>query len=292
MSGIGVRIEMKVEPIYQGQHRISQVYLKQFGYEKSGEWMLSVYEVGKKVTSNVKIIEFTKRVNIFDLPFEEPELKRHFENKSQEIENRYPRIISNIHNQKRISLKDNDILNHFVANILCRSEPFRSFVQLLLKTPETRTKFINEITMFSDDYSELTELLSIFSIENQINIAIGDLMNHLVHIFRSFKKIIIKDYDSKGWQTSDNPVFIDKQGHYEWIIPIESEIYVPLSKNYCLFMFHPKSELNTNPLRNLNQNKINKVGYTTFENIIGRIFKNHHKYMIFSTEIDELDVIN
>ena len=43
--------KMKNELPFQGQHRIPQIYLKQFGYLKNNEWYVSVYEIGKKTTS-------------------------------------------------------------------------------------------------------------------------------------------------------------------------------------------------------------------------------------------------
>lgn len=281
---------MKTEPENQGQHRISQVYLKQFGYKKDDVWMLSIYEAGKKHTSNVEIAEFTKEVNVFDLPFIEPELKRHFENTSNKIETRYPTVISNLHYQKRLTSKDKDVLNHFVANILCRTYPFRTFIDDLLRYPKTRDKFINEMTLFSDDTDQTTELLEQFKINFQLNLAIGTLMNHLVHVFRRFDKVIIKGDEEKGWLTTDSPVFIDKQGHHEWIIPIETEILMPLSKDFCLFMFHPKSEKKSNPLRELKQNRINKVDFNTFEKITKKIIFDYHKYMIFNTLVEDTDV--
>lgn len=281
---------MKEEPTYQGQHRISQVYLRQFGYPSDKPVKLSVYEAGKEITSNVKISDFTKEINVFDLPFTDPELKRHFENTSNIIETRYPVVISNLKHQNLLTSKDKDVLNHFVANILCRTYPFRTFIDNLLRQPDTRDKFINEMTMFSDNSKETKDLLSLFKIDYQLNLAIGTLMNHLVHVFRSFNKVIIKGAENKGWLTTDSPIFHDKQGHHEWIVPIESEFYFPLSKDFCLFMYHPESEKNSNPLRELKPDRVNDVDFETFEEITKKIVFDYDKYLIFNQHIEDTDV--
>lgn len=282
---------MKIEPQYQGQHRVSQVYLKQFGYKKDDAWMLSVYEIGKKHTSNVKISDFTKEVNIFDLPFKQPELKRHFENESGKVENKYPTIISNLHNQKRLTPNDKVILDYFVANILCRTNPFRIYIDDLLRTPDTRKKFINEMTMFSKNTQYINKFLDLFKIDHQLNLAIGALMSHLVYVFSYFDKVIIKSPD-EGWLTTDNPVYIDKHGHTEWIIPLEAEIYMPLSKDFCLFMFHTNSNKESNPLKKLRLDRINSIDFNTFKEISSKIASNQEKYLIFNTEIEETDLMD
>jgi hypothetical protein len=275
---------MKVEPEFQSQHKIPQVYLKEFGYQKDGEWWLSVLKIGSRKTENFRISDFTKEVNVFDLPFKDMELRRHYENLFNKIENRYKTIIKNLWNQKKLIEKDSDYLNHFVANILCRTNPMRFYIFEFLKDVTIREKFINEVTMFSDDKEHTKEVLKIFKAEYQLNIALGTVMNHFVHILRTFNKVIINESEGNGWLTTDSPVHIDKQGREEWLIPIEAEIYFPLSKDFCLFMYHPKSEISTNPLRKLKINKINKVDFSTFNKISRRMTLDFDEYLILNTQ--------
>jgi Protein of unknown function (DUF4238) len=281
---------MKQEPEFQGQHKVSQVYLKQFGYEKDGEYWLSVYKAGEKETENVRISDFTKETNIFDLPFKNSELKRHFENLSNKIETKYRTVISNLHNQKRLTPKDKDVLNHFVANLMCRTNPFRAFIDSLLKHSDTRDKFISEMAMFTNNEAETKEFSNLFKSDSQLNVAIGEVMNHLVHVFRNFEKVIISKQEVEGWLTTDSPVHIDKQDCNAWVIPIEAEIYFPLSTDFCLFMFHPKSEINDNPLRNLVIDKINVVDFETFDTINKKIVFDYDEYLIMNTELEPTDV--
>jgi hypothetical protein len=273
---------LKKHPEIQKQHRLSQVYLKKFGYEENGEWLVSVMKLGSGMTENVRISEFTAEENIFDLPFKDFEIRRHFEALSGRLENDYPRLINNISNQKRLTSKDKDLLNHFVPNILCRTSHFRFFINLLITDMETRKKLLNEITLFKEDDGQTEFLLDILKQETHLNIVVGTLMNHLVYVFQRFKKIILKSPEGFGWLTSDNPVFIDWQGKNEWIMPVEAEIYFPLSKEYCVFLFNEQSELNSNPIRQLNIDKVNQIDFETFDLLANKIARNLDEYLIFS----------
>lgn len=266
----------------QRQHRLSQVYLKKFGYKKNEEWLVSVMKFGSGKTENVKISEFTAEINIFDLPFKDFELRRHFETLSGRLESDYNRLINNIENQKRLIPEDKDLLNHFVPNILCRTTHFRFFINLLIENIETRKKLLNEISIFKKDDGQTELLLDILKPETHLNIVVGSLMNHLVHVFRYFSKVILKSPKGYGWLTSDNPVLIDFQDKNEWILPIESEVYFPLSKEYCLFLFHEDSELKSNPLRNLRKDKINQLDFKTFDGLANVIARNLDEFLIFS----------
>jgi len=277
---------LKKHPEIQRQHRLSQVYLKKFGFEQDGEWIVSVMKLGSGKTKNVKISEFTAEENIFDLPFKDFELRRHFENLSSKLETDYPRLINNLNNQKQLTPKDKDLLNHFVPNMLCRTSHFRFFIDLLIEDMETRKKLLNEITIFQEDNGQTEFLLDILKPETHLNIVVGTLMNHLVYVFAHFKKIILKSPKGYGWLTSDNPVYMDFQNKGEWIIPIEAEVYFPLSKEYCLFLFNEQSELNSNTLRNLKKDKVNQIDFSTFDKLANKIARNLDEYLIFSEKYE------
>jgi hypothetical protein len=133
----------------------------------------------------------------------------------------------------------------------------------------------------------LKEALDNLKTDFHLNMAIGFLMNHLVRVFRVFDFVILKDYGNRGWFTSDNPVILDKRGNHSWVIPLEAEIYFPLSKDYCLFMFHKESQLKTNPLRGFNTNKITQCDEVMHKNICDRTLHNENEYLIHPAEIDK-----
>ncbi len=179
-----------------------------------------------------------------------------------------------------------------VPNILCRTHWFRNFVDSLLRTHDTRQKFLDEITLFSNNSEdkELTKLLELIKIDFQLNFVIGILMNHMVTIFRKFNYVILKSPDNYNWLTSDNPVYMNKQNNLAWIIPLEAEIYFPLSQDFCLFMFHDSSEIQTNKLRKLKSNKINKIDFESFDEITKKVTTNLKDYLIMVGEVESTDI--
>jgi len=273
---------------YQGQHRISQIYLKQFGYQKDDEWYISVWHKSDNHTDNLQVKNFTKETNVFDLPYEDIELRRHFENiSSKELESRYEMVIKSIHNQKNLNTRNKSILFHFVANLICRALPHRDFLNTLLLNADTREIFLEEITTFEEkSLPVLKEALSTLKSEYQLNMVLGQIMNYLAQVFKTFNCVILKDHENKGWFTSDNPINIDKQGNFSYIIPPEAEIYFPLSKDYYLFIFNEESEIKTNPLRKLRKNKINEIDEATHKMLCDKVTWNENRYLIFPTEIE------
>lgn len=275
---------MKKEPKYQGQHKVPQVYLKQFGYNNNGEHLLSVYKVGNKKSENIRIYDFTKETNIFDLTqFTEFEAIRSFENLNGEIENYYRTIVNNLKNQKRLPKKDKHYLIHFVANILCRTDPFRTYIEKLLYFPNTREKLIQEISIFTENSEDIKKALNTFKVEYQLNLALLYVMEHLVNVMKHFKTVIIKGAPKKGCLTTDSPVYLDKYENEGSIINQDTEIYMPISKDFCLFMFHENSNFKTNPLRKLRINKINLISDVHFEEMTKKYILNYNKYLIFNT---------
>ena len=273
---------MKKHPEIQKQHRLSQVYLKKFGFQIDGEWMVSIMELGNRKIQNVKVSEFTAEENIFDLPFTNFDHKRHFETLSGKLENDYNRLVNNIEYQKALTEKDKDLLNNFIANILCRTTYFRSYIKGLIDDVDTRIFFLKEIMMFKNDGGDTEYLLNILKSEIHLNLVIGPLMDHMVHILSHFKKVILKSPKGYGWLTTDNPVYIDNKQKHEWILPIEAELYFPISREYCVFLFHKDSKLNSNPLRNLKLDKVNQIDFELFDKLIYNITRNLDKYLIFS----------
>lgn len=139
---------------------------------------------------------------------------------------------------------------------------------------------------------ELKKILLLVPSEHRLNLAIGNVMNYLVRVLRSFSFSILEAIPDIGWFTTDNPVLIDPQEaanikptEYLYIIPVESEIYLPLSPEYCLFGFHKKSNKQANPLRKVPLNKICKVDEETHDRICKMILGNGREYFIFNQEM-------
>jgi hypothetical protein len=281
-------------PLEQKQHRVSKVYLKQFGYQKDGRWYVSAWEKTKNHTDNFLIDTFTVETNLFDLPFDEVTIKRHFEDMSQKVEDRFPTILNTIKHQQKLIPLHKDWLVHYTANFICRSKPPREYFQFLLDHETGSQLFLEEITMFKpEELEEWKKTLPLIPSEHRLNLAIGTIMNYLVTVLRSFSFAILTGDPSKGWFTSDNPIYIDPQeedkpkDEYLYIVPINSEIYFPLSPDYCLFAFHKNADKKTNPLRQLATDKLHRVGDEIHDKICKLIAGNGHQYFILNTETEK-----
>lgn len=225
-------------------------------------------------------------VNIFDLLYGNLKYKRHFENSSNILETAYPRVIKTIKHQNKLIVQHQNILAQYIANLMCRSTVFREFIKSLLKSHDTRMKFFSEKCLFKSLNEQIEEQICSLEECNQFNVIIGYLMNHLVHILLQFDYVIFRSIHGIGWMTSDNPVVLDYNDNFSFIIPVESEIYFPLSHEFCLFAYHKNSEINTNPLREFAINKIHKLEDDLYRRIINKIILNQSDYLIFPTEID------
>lgn len=285
---------MRKEPENQNQHKVAQSYLKQFGYIKDDIPMISGMKLGDNHTSNFVIKDILAEINHFDFPIvEDFSMRRHYENTSADIESRLTTILNNIENQKQIPPKDRDILNHLTATMLCKTDKFRDdIIYFLNHSRESAESIVDEITMITGNKNELLTLLHIIEQVNhdsndKLNLIIGQLTNHLAEVFSYFNKIILQAPVKLGWLTTDNPATIHHQKDRGLLISIDSEIYFPLSRKYCLFMFHKDSEFSQNKLRKLKNHKLNDVNEETLEQVNRITARNYSKYLFFFEEIEE-----
>jgi hypothetical protein len=258
----------------QRQHRVPKIYLKQFGFQENTIWKVFVVDSKNHSLECIPIDLFSVTINEFDFSADNYKQKRHFEDTAGNIESLYPMVVNTISNQKRLRPKHEDILRHFAASLILRSECNRKFFIDLLQDPETRDKFLDEVMMFDDEKPDIVKLAySIMDEKEHLPLIQGKIANHLVHVLRSFQAVVLQDFDGRGWPAFDDPVCIDFQKNYSWILPIEAELYLPLSRKYCLFLFHPKSALNINPLRNLQPNKLHCLVEEDYDRVFKKLIR-------------------
>lgn len=276
----------------QKQHRVPQVYLKRFGYKKDGKWFISVInKINLKKEpltydeipfEKIEIGGFNYSINEFDYPFGNFKERRQYETTSGFIEGKYPTVLNSIKNQNQLTKRHEDILRHFTASLICRAKSHRDFFSELLSNDKILDKILGEITMFDKEDQPASIKVAFRYIEKEKRLALvqGIITNHIVRVLRSFNSVILKDFNGLGWCTSDNPVYIDYNENYSWILPIEAEIYLPLSPEFCLFLFNPMSTIIKNSLRNLVINRINIIDNATFWMITNRLIQNEINTLI------------
>lgn len=271
----------------QGQHRVSQVYLKQFGFQdKNKKWQISTWKIGDEYTSYQSIKKFTKELNIFDLPSRDIKVKRTFEDFNGTLETHYPNVIKEIKINRKLSERALAILAQFMINLLCRSVPFRDMIEHLLRS-EKRDYFLKEITYYHNDKGrQLTETLKNIKIDYQLNLVIFSVWYYYVNTLTSsnFDYVLIEDFDNRGWVTTDNPVIIKNSINEATLFSRETEIYFPISKDYCIYIDHRYYD-RSNRLRGPNSQELITADDQLHNKIMDVIWRNAYKYVIYPTDI-------
>lgn len=276
-----------MEPLNQGQHIIGQVYLKQFAFIQNDKSVkICVWKKGDNFTSLKNINSFKKENNVFDLPTIAEIDPRTFEKLNGQIENSYPKILKDIDVNGKLDFQNESFLKEYVANMLCRTSLIRDTIRGFYQDSATKEKFLMEIAMFLDE-PKTAALRHVDEIEpeDRQNYLTLFVMRHFSLILQKYSYCILKNYDSRGWITSDNPVILDHNDNYNWIIPIEAEIYFPLSKNYCLYMHHLNSLDKNNKLRNYPNGVISEITEEIQEAIFEKAHKNANEYVIFPWDL-------
>lgn len=271
------------QPANQKQHRVPQVYLKQWGYKAADDrWYIFTFGRESQKLKDERVDGFSASINIFDYPSDDPIERRHYETTAGLIERRYRSVLNSITHQKGLNKLHEDILRHFTSSLICRAEHHRKFFQDMLGDEKVVDKILGEITMVDDqDTPEMIKLaFTVLEVEQRLSLVQGIVTNHISKLLRSFRAVILKPFDIFKWFTSDNPVYLNYQDDYDMIISVTTEIYLPLSPEYCLFLFHDKSEKRDNPSRLLAPNKIHDIDGETFDWISKQLILNCRKLII------------
>jgi Protein of unknown function (DUF4238) len=279
----------------QGQHRISQVYLKEFGYKTpSGQWKISALEKdkfdimkskNKFFFSQKSIKSVTVEDNIFDLYSEESAAWKLFEDLNGKFENRYTDIINDIKIQSKLSELSKDILIQFIPNLLCRAEPFRQLISSHLDSSNKMLFLKSMCNSHADKGASFINKIDKLPNEHQLNPVCFLVMEHILEKLSSFDYVILRDFENRGWATSDNPVILERNVSNNSIFSIDTEIYFPLSKDYCVFFSHSNSKNKQNKLRQLQNKSLSIASSETHEEIDKKTAINAYRLIFFPLEL-------
>lgn len=250
---------------------------------------------GESGPKQINTKSFTREVNLFDANLADPDFIRYFEQYSSKVEASYPWVTKGLKKESHLSQRNYATLLKFVTNLFIRQSSTREeFLMRVLEDEAVRKKLFNEITLFSDTREEdlkLFELIHSSTPSNeQMNLFAGEIWTHLVRVFRAFDFTILKAREGTCWFTSDNPVIVDRRGSEEaWIIPAESEIYFPISRDYLLFMYHPEMK-SDNRIRNFEIDSVTECPDDIQHDIISKIISpSAERYLIMGMEFKESD---
>lgn len=286
-------------PYEQEQHKLPQVYLKQFGYKREQQWMVSVLDKNEDFTRQKSIKSFTATTNIFDINSQNDKIVRIFEDLNCELENEYWGIIDDIESNDYISEKSRAYLLQIISNFMVRSDYWRGFIKDILESERKEDflkitlSFITPVKNFNEheskDYYKLVATGDID--DDKINRALMYFMGYLFRATKNFQVVIFEAPNEKLWFTSDNPVvFNSNREEGLGICGPNSEFYLPLSKKYLAYFYFKKSGLDEPIFRTLENKKIYKIldiiSEEEHEKFVREVILNNKSQMIiFPSEI-------
>ncbi|MBN8697410.1 MAG: DUF4238 domain-containing protein [Bacteroidetes bacterium] len=263
-------------------HILGEVYLKKFAFDYNGQLKLCVWEKGLPRTALKNVASFLNKPHFFQLstiPSINPSV---FENLNGQLETYYNKIIDELYLKESLSHKSEILLKQFVANTICRTEMMRTRINNYYTNIETKEKLLKEIAFFIND-SQKSAIYHVDNIapDDRLNYLMLMSMRHFNYILQKFDYCILKDYNNYGWVTSDNPIIIENNGYYEFLIPLEAELYFPLTRDYCLYLHHKNSEVKNNELRQIQNGLIIDSSESTHRFIFEKMPLNMDQYLIF-----------
>ncbi|WNH14038.1 DUF4238 domain-containing protein [Thalassobellus suaedae] len=245
-------------PPNQDQHKLPQVYLKEFGYLNKEQWMVSIIKKGEKFTRQKSIGSFTAETNVFDIESEDDRFPRMFESLNCDLENLYHEMLKDLDDNDEIPDKCWEIIVQFTPNMMIRSDFWRSFIKGILESEHKNTFLEITISVLSKSYEDLQslkekdfyKLISEGELTNsKLNRVLILFLNYIFHHLKPLKLIVLEAPDGNEFYTSDCPVnFIPNQIEGKLgLFSINTEVYFPLSPKYLAY-FHFEGSENSNPI--------------------------------------------
>jgi len=257
-------------PPNQDQHKLPQVYLKEFGYLNKEQWMVSIINKGEKFTRQKSIGSFTVETNVFDIESEDDRFPRMFESLNCDLENLYHEMLKDLDDNDEVPDKCWEIIVQFTPNMMVRSDFWRNFVKGILESEHKITFLEITISVLSKSYNDLEnlkekdfyKLISNGELTNgKLNRVLILFLNYILHHLNPLKLIVLEAPEGKEFFTSDCPVNF-KPNQLEGklgLFSIDTEVYFPLSPKYLAY-FHFEGSENSNPiLKKLKNRGIYKV---------------------------------
>lgn len=277
-------------PIHQKQHKIPQVYLKQFGYLHKEQYKVSVLKIGEKFARQKSIESFLAEINLFDIDSANPEIERIFELFNGQLETEFPNIISDLEKDGKLSEKSISVLLHLISNLITRSDYWRSFVYEMLNS-DLRENFL-KITCahLADSFEDLEQkdfyrLMVDNPVDEIINRALLFFTDYLLQRIGHFEIVILQAQEGKPWFTSDNPVVLKNHTDKFEFMAKDSEIYFPINPKYLAYLHFEGAADKNNGLRILDSNAIHIVSDQQNWDLQQMILENADGFVIFSDQV-------
>jgi hypothetical protein len=280
--------------VNQSQHKVPQVYLKQFGYlDANNQWKVSVIDRNEKFTRQKSIGSFSAVTNIFDIMSDSPNIARIFEQLNGELETEYNTIVRELESDGMLSDKSYAYLLQIVANFIARSDEWRAWMLDMLEH-ENKENFLQIIVGHNaEDFAEFESIKQqpYFRIlvedtpAEVLNRVMIYFIDHLMVRLWNYEVTFIQSQDDKPWFTSTNPVVVNNQVDKTDIFAKDSEIYFPISPKFLAYIHFAGSLDKENILRSLESNSIHIATDEQNEELQKIIMYNPSEFVIISGEL-------
>jgi hypothetical protein len=277
-------------PENQNQHKLPQVYLRQFGYKHKEQWKVSTKVIGENFVRQKSIESFLSEINVFKIDSDQNEIQNIFEEFNCLLEDEFLRIISDLDNNGQLSEKSQAYIYQLIPNLLVRTDIVRNLVRELLES-DARTNFLTIICIHKADSLESLHKMAFFKMLNEPNVDESIINKALIffadHFFRKlawYEIVILKSQENKPWFTSDNPIILKNRKQKFNFMTNQSEVYFPLNPSYIIYLHHKESTDSRNKFRKYEKNKIYEVNNRDNILLQRKIMLNLDKHLIITGE--------
>jgi hypothetical protein len=136
---------------------------------------------------------------------------------------------------------------------LVRAKPIRDSFKEILNHDGARKNFLSDVFLFKPNVSiqRYEAQLKMLPVENRVNYILDDLViTYAKRFLVGFKPVILQAPPGSHFISADVPVFVNWRETQGQLLSPQTEIYFPISPEFCLFLSCDKSTKTLNHHRN------------------------------------------
>jgi len=228
------------------QHLVSEVYLKQFGYQdKNSQWRVCVLEkskfpfmakTNKRWIAHKSIGSVLAKQDHFDFDdTDSPELVRMIETANAEVETLLPELYQELITGDKLSKRAESILAHFVSNLFVRTSYFDAWLENMIEVGGFE-RLMEECLLFNTDaekaeFNKFMKHPQFTGGKNRTNMSRFLFWNYFLNRLGQFQYYILEPAEGKGWISCDNPVVLLNHVNEYSVVSFETEVIFPLNSH-------------------------------------------------------------
>jgi hypothetical protein len=241
------------------QHLVSEVYLKQFGYQDANaQWRVCVLEksnfhlmakINKRWIAHKSIGSLLAKNDFFDFDGHKGDpFVTIIESANSEVESRLPELYRELASRGPLSDRGESILAHFASNLFVRTSYFDAWLTDLIEVGAFE-RLLDECLWYHADadqtmFKKMMNRSDFTGGKNRTNMLRFLFWDYFLHRLGDFQYYILEPDPGKFWITCDNPVVMLHHVNEFSVIAFETEIIFPLNSQK-LVLFKMEKSANT-----------------------------------------------